>query len=274
MLRWFIGYVRQLKDAGFIEPKPDNPLYIPPWKLRRMSNSDEKHHKLSNEGAGSGTRANVLVNPTLGRCGNRVIRSSRHITGWHWVNYVGEVGAGHMIFDSMAATEDERKICLAWVMGLPHPKGLFGFEEETTIVPSFSVTPKGGTVGGSLEDFCTKQLYSAYPNMAPEWEIDYDVPQGCEPVVIRGPVFHQLDGGPDRLGHASLAFRISAKAKGLILFPGLQNGTSANQVMDDLFGPFQVAMDEVMDDIVSERQLAAVEAEEAPSSILQASHPA
>ena len=100
-----------------------------------------------------------------------------------------------MIFDSMAATEDERKICLAWVMGLPHPKGLFGFEEETTIVPSFSVTPKGGTVGGSLEDFCTKQLYSAYPNMAPEWEIDYDVPQGCEPVLRA----HILDVGHVRI---------------------------------------------------------------------------
>eukprot|EP00966_Prymnesium_polylepis_P008587 198325-Prymnesium_polylepis.2 len=51
LLRWFLGYVRALKEAGFIEPKPDGPLYIPPWKLRRLINSDEKHHKLSNEGA-------------------------------------------------------------------------------------------------------------------------------------------------------------------------------------------------------------------------------
>ena len=262
LLRWFLGYVRQLKDLGFIEPKPDNALFIPPWKLRRMGNSDEKHHKLSNEGATSGSRANVLINPTLARCGNRVIASSRHITGWHWVNYEGEVGAPHMIFDSSAATEEERKISLAWVVGLPHPKGFFGFEEETTLVPSFSVTPKGGTVGGSLEDFATQQLYKAYPNISPEWEIDYNVPAGCEPIVVKGPVFHQLDGGPDRLGQASLKFRIAAKAKGLCLFPGLQNGTAANQVMDDLFGPFQLAMDEVMDDIVTERQVAAVEAEE------------
>ena len=267
LLRWFIGYVRQLKDAGFIEPKPDNPLFIPPWKLRRMGNSDEKHHKLSNEGAASGSRANVLVNPTLARCGNRVISSSRHITGWHWVNYAGEAGAPHMLFDSSAANEEERKICLAWVMGLPHPKGMYGFEEESILTPSFSVTPKGGTVGGSLEDFCSQQLYKAYPNMAPEWEIDYDVPPGCEPVVVKGPVFHQLDGGPDRLGSASLNFRIASKSKGLILFPGLQNGTAANQVMDDLFGPFQLAMDEVMDEIVTERQLAAVEAEEAAETM-------
>ena len=226
-----------------------------------MGNSDEKHHKLSNEGAASGSRANVLINPKLARCGNRVIASSRHVTGWHWVNYDGEIGAPHMIFDSSAANEEERKICLAWVMGLPHPKGLFGFMAETTLVPSFSVTPKGGTVGGSLEDFATQQLYKAYPNMSPEWEIDYNVPKGREPIVISGPVFHQLDGGPDRLGQASLRFRIESKAKGLILFPGLPNGTAANQVMDDLFGPFQVAMDEVMDDIVTERQLAAVEAD-------------
>ena len=81
LLRWFIGYIKALKEAGFIEPQPGNPLYIPPWKLRRMGNSDEKHNKLSNEGAASGTRANVLVNPILARCGNRIIRSSRHVTG-------------------------------------------------------------------------------------------------------------------------------------------------------------------------------------------------
>ena len=63
-----------------------------------------------------------------------------------------------MIFDSSAANEEERKICLAWVLGLPHPKGLFGFMAETTLVPSFSVTPKGGTVGGSLEDFATRAM--------------------------------------------------------------------------------------------------------------------
>ena len=61
-------YVNELKGSGFIEPKPDNPLYIPPWKLRRMGNSDEKHHKLSNEGAASGPCANVLINPTSTRC--------------------------------------------------------------------------------------------------------------------------------------------------------------------------------------------------------------
>jgi hypothetical protein len=80
LIRWFMGYVQQLKDAGFIEPKPDDPLFIPIWKLRRMLNSDEKHHKLSNEGAASGSRANVIINPNLARCGNRVISSSRHIT--------------------------------------------------------------------------------------------------------------------------------------------------------------------------------------------------
>ena len=78
--------------------------------------------------ATSGPWAKVLINPTLGRSGNRFVSSSRHITGWHWVNYDGEVGAPHIIFDSTTATEEERKICLAWVMGLPHPKGHFGGE--------------------------------------------------------------------------------------------------------------------------------------------------
>ena len=41
----------------------------------------------------------------------------------------------------------------------------------------------------------TKQLYKAYSNMSPEWEIDYDVPTGCEPIVIKEPGTGTVEGG-------------------------------------------------------------------------------
>ena len=48
--------------------------------------------------------------------------------------------------------------------------------------------------------------------------------------VLKGPVFLQLDAGPDRLTDCSLSFRQRMWERGLILFPGLPNGTSGNQV--------------------------------------------
>ena len=72
--------------------------------------------------------------------------------------------------------------------------------------------------------------------------------------VLAGPVFLQLDAGPDRTTDCSVEFRQSMWDRGLILFPGLPNGTAANQVMDDLFGTYKTGCEERAQDIaVSER---------------------
>ena len=66
----------------------------------------------------------------------------------------------------------------------------------------------------------------------------------------------QVDSGPDRVNESNLAFRIDASRRGLIIFPGLPNGTAANQLMDGVFGPFKEKCDLVCDNIVMERILA------------------
>ena len=58
-------------------------------------------------------------------------------------------------------------------------------------------------------------------------------------MVKSGPCFFQFDAGPDRYTECSLASRVEAWQRGLILFPGLPNGTSKNQIMDDLFGTYK-----------------------------------
>ena len=65
-----------------------------------MTNMDETHHVIGNEGDKSGPRTNVIVNRKLGRSGRRKVVSSRHVTGMHWASYAGEIGPGHYIFDS------------------------------------------------------------------------------------------------------------------------------------------------------------------------------
>ena len=66
-------------------------------------------------------------------------------------------------------------------------------------------------------------------------------------------MFAQFDAGPDRYSEISLTARIEAFQRGLILFPGLPNGTAANQVCDDLFGVYKTATAAVLDTIVTER---------------------
>ena len=70
---------------------------------------------------------------------------------------------------------------------------------------------------------------------------------------MSGPAFGQVDAGPDRYSDASLQSRIEAYQRGLILFPGMPNGTAANQVADDLFGVYKTSSRAVMDNIVGEK---------------------
>ena len=63
----------------------------------------------------------------------------------------------------------------------------------------------------------------------------------------------------DRINDSNRDFRIEASRRGLIIFPGLPNGTAANQLMDGVFGPFKMESDLEADRIVAERMAAAEE---------------
>ena len=66
----------------------------------RIANSDETHHKLSNEGERGGSRANTQTDPDLPRTGRRKVANERHITGLHGTT---ETGA--------SATTSSRRAC-------------------------------------------------------------------------------------------------------------------------------------------------------------------
>ena len=106
--------------------------------------------------------------------------------------HIGLLGA--YIFPSSAEDEEDRRIRTSWIDGLPHPRGHFGFNELTEMAPSIIVTPKGGTVAGTLQQFVESQIYPAYPNIDPEWELEeYMSEEGPDYRVIKGPVFMQAD---------------------------------------------------------------------------------
>ena len=226
-----------------------------------MINMDETHHYMGNGNETRGPRSHALVDTRLGRPGRRKVENSHHVTGMHWANYVGEIGAGMYLFTSTAEEPEDRRIKASWIKDLPHPRGHFGLGALTVMKPSVAATPKGGTVLGTLEQFVDSQIFPAYPNISPTtWEIDESALDAFgEPTVVRGPVFMQVDSGPDRINENNYATRVRWAKKGFILFPGLPNGTEGNQLMDGVYGQFKQGCDWVADDIVNER-IDAVEA--------------
>ena len=145
-----------------------------------------------------------------------------------------------------------------WLIALPRvqyemPNG------KVVVLPSHAiVTPKGGMTGEAFEDWLDRCIYPMFPDLAPEWEYDESGN------VVAGPVVLKLDGGPGRLGPASRGWRLRAARRGLLIFPGLQNATSVNQEMDDLYGVFQQSCGDVTDEIVAERITARALEDNAP----------
>ena len=263
---WFGGYVDNLVDHKFLpawcrgmgyDPHAA-PIEIAENIKARMLNGDESHQKLSNEGDKRGPRATVYVSSQLGRAGKRTFTYQKHATVLHLVNYKGEVSAPHIMLATDAAAakkgkagegakESSIRVNPEWTFGVPRVNGYWGHTTLQTFEPSFVLNEKGGMEGGGFEQFMDHQIYPKYPNMAPEWEFDADGG------VVKGPVFAQFDAGPDRYSDISLRSRIDAFERGPILFPGLPNGTAANQVCDDLFGVYKTSSSAVLDEIVTER---------------------
>ena len=267
LTEWFRGYIRTLFEWGFIPAIPDDifeVIIIDERTAARMLNGDESHQKLSNEGATAGPCSKVYINLELGRAGKRKVAYQKHATILVWLSYAGEVGAPHMILatdaqaakkGAAAADADPASIRMRpdWSFGIPRVKGTFGLplgSPAKVFEPSFIMNEKGGMSGGGLQEFVELQIAPAYPTMAKTWSYNDDGE------VTSGPVFMQLDAGPDRYTDCSLKWRAQMWEAGLCLFPGLPNGTAGNQVCDDLFGTYKGGCNDRIDEILGERLLA------------------
>ena len=265
--KWMAGYKSILFDLKYIDSIPDDifaVIVIDPRKLSRMSNGDESHQKLSGEGEKTGPRSHVYTNPALGRAGKRKVEHQKHATILAWVNYAGEAGSPHMMLATSAeaakkkgasADADEANIRtqVEWMFGIPRVIGKFGFDEIKTFEPTFVMNENGGMQSGGLEQFVRLNLLECYPNVTKDWVFNEDG------ALVSGPLFMQLDAGPDRYTETSLGFRAEMWEKGVVFFPGLPNGTASTQVMDDLFGPYKKGNQENIEDIISERIVANLE---------------
>jgi hypothetical protein len=100
---------------------------------RRIINMDETHQDLSITGDKGGSRSGTYHNPFLQRGANRGVKSARHVTGAYATTAAGEVLPPFYIFDSSTKSEENFRVRVEWLAGLPTVSGRFGcptFQED------------------------------------------------------------------------------------------------------------------------------------------------
>mmetsp|Transcript_25862 Transcript_25862/g.46878 ORF Transcript_25862/g.46878 Transcript_25862/m.46878 type:complete len:219 (-) Transcript_25862:422-1078(-) len=176
------------------------------------------------------------ANVSFPRSGERIVVSSRHITGCYTVNLAGEVLPPRYIFDSKAKEEDKFSVDPSIGIGLPEVEGVFGLYEKTYFAPYFAVCRKGLMDTSLWSQFNETVILNCYPQ--------------CDKTIVRcpltnkllqGPVVIKTNAGPGYLAKeaASWEFRERMHSRGLIIMLGLPNGTSATQEMDQGYTDFK-----------------------------------
>ncbi len=126
--QWFDNAKRDLIETGLVldkEVRDINGNLISELDFRsddvrrRIINMDETHHDLAITGDRGGTRSLMYHNPRYQRGSKRGVKSSRHVTGVYATNAAGESLPLMYIFDSGAKIEENFRVKLQWLDGLP-----------------------------------------------------------------------------------------------------------------------------------------------------------
>jgi hypothetical protein len=205
---------------------------------RRIINMDETHHDLSITGDKGGSRSVSYHNPTLQRGANRGVKSARHVTGAYATTAAGEALPPFYIFDSSAKCEENFRVRVEWLAGLPTISGRFGCPTQVECDSFYAVRPRGSMDEYLLNQYIESVIVPLYPNMHKTAVFDPITGK-----LNQGPVILKLDAGPGRIVSSSviLAKREELFERGLIILMGLPNATSVQQEMDALYGAFKSA---------------------------------
>jgi hypothetical protein len=191
---------------------------------RSIINMDETHHNLSITGDKGGSCSVTYHNPLLQRGANRGVKSARHVTGAYATTAAGEVLPPFYIFDSSAKSEENFRVRVEWLAGLPTVSGRFGcptFQED--LHSFYAVQPRGSMDESLLNQYIESVIVPLFPNMNKNTIFD--------PVTGRlnqSPVILKLDAGPGRIvsNMAILKKREVFYERGLFILMGLPIATS------------------------------------------------
>jgi hypothetical protein len=245
--QWFDDVKMDLISSGLVidrEVYDENGLLLSELDFRseevkrRIINMDETHHDLSITGDKGGQRALSYYCAELQRGGKRSVKPGRHVTGVYATNAAGESLPPLYIFDSGAQFDDNFRVKVEWLKGLPKVEGRYGCP---TLIESDSfcaVRQRGSMDDKLLNDYISNVIMPLYPNLSKATAFDPITGK-----LLHGPVILKIDSGPGRIVATlvSLEQRAALFQKGLIILAGLPNATGVQQEMDALYGPFKSA---------------------------------
>lgn len=139
---------------------------------RRILNMDETHHDLSVTGDRGGPRSVMYHNPRFHRGSKRGVKSSRHVTGVYATSAAGECIPPMYIFDSGAKVEDNFRVKMQWLEGLPTVTGRFGCPTMIESASFYSVRTRGSMDDSLLNSYIDDVILPLYPNIAKHASFD------------------------------------------------------------------------------------------------------
>jgi hypothetical protein len=244
--QWFDNVKKDLLATGLVEneivyDKEGELVSEVRFKMhseRRIINMDETHHDLSVTGDKGGSRAVSYHNPLYQRGAVRGVKSARHVTGVYATNAAGEALPPFYIYDSSAKSDENFRVKVCWLEGLPSVSGRYGCPTLVESDSFYAVRPRGSMDYTLLNHYIETVIIPLYPNMSKTAEFDQVTGKlNCGPVILK------VDAGPGRIVSSEhvLAQREALFERGLIIIMGLPNATSVQQEMDALYGPFKSA---------------------------------
>ena len=184
-------------------------------------------------------------------------------------NAEGEALPPFYIFDSTAKSDENFRVKMDWLVGLPSIEGRFGCPTCIESDSFYGVRSRGSMDEELLNHYIESVIIPLYPNMHKTAVFDTSTGK-----LNQGPVILKLDAGPVRivLSEIVLAKREEFFERGLIIIMGLPNATSVQQEMDALYGPFKTATysrgEKVLQQKMKERGLARRNGQQLSSAVL------
>jgi hypothetical protein len=132
---------------------------------QQFINIDKTHHDLSITGNKGGSRAVSYHNPSHQRGATRGVKSAKHVTGAYITNAAGEGLPPFYINDSSAKSDDNFRVKVDWLVGLPTVSGTYGCPTLVESSSFFAACPRGSMDDTLLNQCIEDVIIPLYPNM-------------------------------------------------------------------------------------------------------------
>ena len=139
---------------------------------RRFVNMDETHHDLSITSEKGGPRSTMYHNPNYQRGYKPSTKAGRHETGVYATTAAGGILPPMYIFDSSATVDDNFRVKVSWLEGLPKIEGRFGCPTRIESGSFFAVRSSGSMDDTLFNDYVDRIVLPLYPNISKTTRFD------------------------------------------------------------------------------------------------------